>query len=55
MTSFMVMAVATVVCLLLRGPLDGLFGVVPGELIGLVIGGFVYFYARRYFAGLRGE
>jgi hypothetical protein len=51
----MAAAVASVAGLLLRGPLDGLFGVVAGEAIGLVAAGFVYFYAQRWLAELRGE
>jgi hypothetical protein len=55
MTSFMAMVVATVAGLLLRGPLDGLFGVIPGEVIGLIVGGFVYYWSRRWLKELRDE
>ncbi|HTO53261.1 MAG TPA: hypothetical protein VMR50_07730 [Myxococcota bacterium] len=55
MTSFMAMIVASAVGMLLRGPLDGLLGVVPGEAIGFILAFAVYFYARRWLAELRGE
>ncbi|HTO05705.1 MAG TPA: hypothetical protein VMR86_01505 [Myxococcota bacterium] len=55
MASFMAMVVASLVGLGLRDPLDGLFGVVPGEALGLVVGLVVYFYARRWLRELRGE
>lgn len=55
MTSFMAMVVATAAGLLLRSPLDGLFGVIPGEVIGLIVGVFVYYYSRRWLAAMRDE
>ncbi|HTO53265.1 MAG TPA: hypothetical protein VMR50_07750 [Myxococcota bacterium] len=55
MASLMAMVVASLVGILLHGPLDGLFGVLPGEAIGLVVASVVYFYARRWLKELRGE
>jgi hypothetical protein len=55
MASFMAMIVASAVGMLLHGPLDGLFGVLPGEAIGLVIAFVVYFYARRWLVEQRGD
>jgi EamA domain-containing membrane protein RarD len=55
MAGFMAMVVASAVGLLLRGPLDGVLGVVPGEALGLVVAFAVYFFTRRWLAELRGE
>jgi hypothetical protein len=54
-TSFMAMMVASAAGLLLRDPLDGLLGVVPGEALGAIVGIAVYFVTRRWLAELRNE
>jgi hypothetical protein len=54
-TKFMAMLVASAAGLLLRDPLDGVFGVGLGEALGLVLAGVIYFFANRMLRELRGE
>jgi hypothetical protein len=55
MTTFLAMLVAAAAGLLLRDPLDGIFGVGLGEALGFAAGVFIYYYARRILRELRDE
>ena len=49
------MLVASAAGLLLRDPLDELFGVGIGEALGLLLAALIYFFANRLLKELRGE